>query len=392
MIPTTIALQSDTDPKVLAALVIGLLLGLGLLYFGFKTYRISRLIKNTPPEKVRSAAVGRTELHGTAVPKDYIFEQPFTDGECLYADIEVEEYREYNDEDRNDEWVTIFSKTLAPAFYLDDGTGRMLVDADSGTSFEIGDENSYSETVRASNMPSEQVQDFLGGTEGKAGKSRTTLTESVSGLVDRFGSDEAGEPSEPGADTGGDAAPDAQPEEPAVDDTREVEYVTRGEMNGRGAILELLADDAGADSTGTDSTGAESTGAESTGGDDSSGGLVGTLTSTASAVSDVVETASGGTAVSPTSRRKRRYNHEVLPVGSTATVFGAAEPRDADISAANEDRLAMTEDPSTDQFIVTDRGEEAITWGYTKRAAIMLVVGLAVSAGSVGGLAYLLGL
>lgn len=387
MIQTTIALQSDADPKALVALGVMILVGLALVYFGFKTYRVSRLIKNTPAEKVRSAAVGRTELHGTAVPKDFIFDRPFTDGDCLYADITVEEYREYHDEDRDDEWVTIFSRTFAPPFYLDDGTGRMLVDADASISFEIGDENSYKETVRASNMPSDAVQDFLGGTEGKAGKSRTTLTDSVTNLVGGFGSDEAGAEAESVDATGEGTAADAQPDEPAVDDTLEVEYVTRGEMNGHGSILDPSADDAGDDPTGDDATPAESTGAE-----ESSGGIVGTLTSTASAVSDVVETASGGTAVTPTSRRKRRYKHEVLPVGSTATVFGAAEPRDADISAANEERLAMTTDPSTDQFIVSDRGEEAITWGYTKRAGILLVLGLVLSAGSVGGLAYLLGL
>lgn len=178
-------------------------------------------------------------------------DRPFTDGKCLYASYKVREYREYNDDNKNDQWRTIFSKTLAPPFYLDDGTGEMLVDADSG--------------------------------------------------------------------------------------------------------------------------------------------LLSSVRSTVDTVTDMVESVSGPRAVSGSSRRKRRYVEEVLPVGADTYVYGSAQPRDTDLSAANEDRLVMREDQATEQFIVSDFSEDEISWGYTKRAVLFILGGLILSAGSLGGLAYLLG-
>lgn len=58
-----------------------------------------------------------------------MFDQPFTDGTCLYYSYAVEQYVETKrqDKDGNVEtdrsWQTTSSHRLAAPFYLDDGTG-----------------------------------------------------------------------------------------------------------------------------------------------------------------------------------------------------------------------------------------------------------------------------
>ena len=373
--------QSEPDTEVLLLLAAGILVGLGMIYYGFRNYRVSRLIKNTPTEKSRSAAVGRTELHGTAVPKEYIFEQPFTDGECLYASYKVREYHEYNDDDKDDEWKTIFSKTLAPPFYLDDGTGEILVDADADATFEISDENSTTIRVGKRRSPPQKVQEFLGGPDGTPSRNAaSTITDVLGGVAGNLTNSghatqyvEQAEAVSDGDEKGeGDGT---APGDGSSDDDLGIQQLSRGELNSSGAVL--AADD--------------DTQVEDSGANEGASGLLGSIRSAAETVSDAMESMSGPRGVSGTSRRKRRYIQEVLPVGADTYIYGGAEPREADVAAANEDRLVMREDPATGQFIVSDYGEEEIAWGYTKRALMFGGLGLVVSAGSVGLLAHLLG-
>jgi ribosomal protein L24E len=71
-----------------------------------------------------------------------VYDQPFTDGQCVYAEYEVREYREYpNDDDRDDEWKTVETGSFATAFEVEDNTGRMLVDPNGETLYEISDRN-----------------------------------------------------------------------------------------------------------------------------------------------------------------------------------------------------------------------------------------------------------
>lgn len=376
--------QSEPDTEVLLLLAAGILVGLGMIYYGFRNYRVSRLIKNTPTERIRSAAVGRTELHGTAVPKEYIFDQPFTDGECLYASYKVREYHEYNDDDKDDEWKTIFSKTLAPPFYLDDGTGEILVDADADANFEISDENSTTIRVSKRRSPPETVQEFLGGPDGTPTRNVTsTITDVLGGVTGNLTNSghatqyveqaaQEREESEQADTTGSDESSDDE----STSDDLGIQQLSRGELNRSGAILATDDD----------------TQVEDSGADGGASGLLGSIRDAAETMSDAMGSMSGPRGVSGSSRRKRRYIQEVLPIGTDTYVYGGAEPRTADISAANEDRLVMREDSGTGQFIVSDYGEDEIVWGYTKRAVLFGGIGLVVSAGSVGLLAHLLGL
>lgn len=140
--------------------------GLFLIYKGFDEYRAGRLIRDTATEKVRSAAVGRTELKGTAKPDDEVFERPFTDGECLYAHYEISEEHEDHSHDPDDPgtdttWTTVDSGTWVTDFYLEDDTGEILVEPEADAKFEVSDE--YTTTYRVHEHESEppEVREFL---------------------------------------------------------------------------------------------------------------------------------------------------------------------------------------------------------------------------------------
>ena len=141
----------DEEPGLFAMLSVFFVCGILMMGVGAKQLQTARLIKNTPPEKVRSIALGRTELRGKARDAGVTFDRPFTEGKCLYYSYSVEEKRvtTEKDDDGNTktktEWKTISSHSLAAPFLLDDDTGEVLVMANAGASFHISDENSVSE-------------------------------------------------------------------------------------------------------------------------------------------------------------------------------------------------------------------------------------------------------
>lgn len=152
---------ASSDGDSLLALVVGFFLGLYLIYDGFGKWQTKRVIEDTPTAKVRSMAVGRTELEGIAEPDGGTIEAPFTDEECLHIDWEVEEWRKDPDDDDYD-WATVAKGARSVPFYLDDGTGRVLVRADGGEpTFEISGANTHRITVDRGHSPPPEVGEFI---------------------------------------------------------------------------------------------------------------------------------------------------------------------------------------------------------------------------------------
>lgn len=106
---------------------IGLFLTLGWLfvYAGVNRYRQRSLVADTPTSKVRSLAMGRVELDGTVEPLGETFPAPFSGQECVLYRYSIEQY--YEDDHGNDEWQPAESGVQMRAFYLNDGTGRVMV-------------------------------------------------------------------------------------------------------------------------------------------------------------------------------------------------------------------------------------------------------------------------
>jgi len=120
-----VPLQTDIEGTIFVGVLF--LVGLVLVYDGFSTWQRMRLMQDTPTEKVRSAAVGRTELNGTGKPIDAPLRRPFDDGTCLVATWEIEEWEEDHDDDspgRDGHWSTVDSgmscrRSISRGFWLD---------------------------------------------------------------------------------------------------------------------------------------------------------------------------------------------------------------------------------------------------------------------------------
>ena len=97
--------------------------GLILFYRGFQILRRKRLILNTPASKIRSASLGLLEVSGLATGP-YTIQAPVSGKACYYYRTIAWELQK----SRNSrEWKKISDESLHVPFYLDDGTGVLLV-------------------------------------------------------------------------------------------------------------------------------------------------------------------------------------------------------------------------------------------------------------------------
>jgi len=154
----------QTEPEALVVFGVFLLVGLFLVYDGFRTWQRMRLMQDTPTEKIRSAAVGRTELSGVGRSLGDPLRRPFDDGSCLAATWEIEEWEVDHDEKgrrTGGHWSTVDSGTVSGPFQLDDGTGTLRVEPDDDTRFRFRDGHETKIRVRGSDREPDEVVDFL---------------------------------------------------------------------------------------------------------------------------------------------------------------------------------------------------------------------------------------
>lgn len=113
---------SRNDGVALA--VIGAFAGVYVFYRGFHLLQRKRLILNTPASKIRSAAMGLVEINGLAVGP-YTMTAPITGVPCYYFHTTAWQWQQRG---KNSQWVKVADERLHVPFFLDDNTGRMLVD------------------------------------------------------------------------------------------------------------------------------------------------------------------------------------------------------------------------------------------------------------------------
>ena len=82
------------------------------------------LILDTPVSKIRGAAMGMVELNGQAVGP-YTVVAPITQRPCYYYRTLVWEWRQSG---KNKQWVKVAAECLHVPFFLDDNTGKVMVD------------------------------------------------------------------------------------------------------------------------------------------------------------------------------------------------------------------------------------------------------------------------
>jgi hypothetical protein len=99
----------------------------GCFFFGrgFWVWRRKRLVEDTPRARVRSMALGRVALEGRAVPWARELRAPISGIEVCWYRFRVEEERRTS---KGSEWRTVARGDSSEwPFYLEDGTGRVLV-------------------------------------------------------------------------------------------------------------------------------------------------------------------------------------------------------------------------------------------------------------------------
>jgi hypothetical protein len=115
--------MESNSGDILGILILGFLGGLWLIYSGMKTFLFVQKIKNTPTSKVGSAAVGMVELSGKARSRGNL-KSPVSGVPCGYWKITAE----YWHSSKNSGWRQFYQDHSSCPFFLEDETGRMLVD------------------------------------------------------------------------------------------------------------------------------------------------------------------------------------------------------------------------------------------------------------------------
>jgi hypothetical protein len=124
VILSTLILRSSDPSGLLLWCVVGFCAGIGLFIYGFRLLQRRRLILDTPFSKIRSASMGMVEVNGLAAGP-YTMLAPITARPCYYYRTLVWEWKQSG---RNKSWVKVVSERMHLPFFVDDNTGRLLVD------------------------------------------------------------------------------------------------------------------------------------------------------------------------------------------------------------------------------------------------------------------------
>jgi hypothetical protein len=133
--------------------------GLYFIWLGFRRWRQRTLIRDTPTEQAESLSVGPSEISGTAVATpEGAMTAPFSEEDCVLAEYEVEQYDSSGDDSS---WDTVKQGTFFCPFFLDDGTGKVLVRPHDDTTYDL-DPDDWTTTYVDSSVPGpEPIQWFV---------------------------------------------------------------------------------------------------------------------------------------------------------------------------------------------------------------------------------------
>jgi|SRR5579864_5273727 len=139
--------------------VAGICIGIYGFVLGFRSLQRKRLILNTPASKIRSASMGLVEISGMAIGP-HVITSPLKQLECYYYRTIAWQLKQSG---KSSEWVKVADETLHIPFYLDDSTGKLLIDpAGADLDLHCGFEEQYppSLTFQDSEVPV-AVEEFL---------------------------------------------------------------------------------------------------------------------------------------------------------------------------------------------------------------------------------------
>ena len=154
----SIFIDSHGFADIVVASSAGICVGLYLFYRGFRLLAQRRLIENTPASKIRSASVGLVELSGLAEGPRTI-QSPITSLNCYFYRSLVWEWIQSG---KSGHWQKVVDEILHVPFYLNDNTGRILIEPE-GAELDIHRDfhEEYNNSIFGGNDLSLNVGAFL---------------------------------------------------------------------------------------------------------------------------------------------------------------------------------------------------------------------------------------
>jgi E3 Ubiquitin ligase len=119
-----LGIVATMDMRLAAWAALGAVGGVVLFYRGFRMLQFKRLVLNTPFSKIHSASIGLVEVCGTATGPRTIA-AGITGTACYYYCATAWELKESGN---SRAWKKVAEETLCVPFFVDDSTGRLLVD------------------------------------------------------------------------------------------------------------------------------------------------------------------------------------------------------------------------------------------------------------------------
>jgi hypothetical protein len=106
---------------------VGVGFGAGLFWFfqGFRIYREYRVLADTPEIPIRSMAMGLVDIHGKAKGQQTVL-SPVTKTPCFFYKVDIERWVR---DKSGGHWSHAATQADGTSFYLEDATGKVLIDA-----------------------------------------------------------------------------------------------------------------------------------------------------------------------------------------------------------------------------------------------------------------------
>ncbi|HEV2350648.1 MAG TPA: hypothetical protein VG028_12465 [Terriglobia bacterium] len=104
---------------------VGFIAGLWMFFKGFKIYREYRVLEDTPEIPIRSIPMGLVHVHGKATGEQPI-PSPISHTPCFFYKVDIERWEHHG---KGSSWRAYKTDIDGSKFYLDDGSGKVLVDA-----------------------------------------------------------------------------------------------------------------------------------------------------------------------------------------------------------------------------------------------------------------------
>ncbi len=116
-------MRGNSDPT--GALLLGMGAGIYMFYKGFRTFREYNVLEDTPRMPIRSVPMGFVHVAGKA-QSPQLLTSPLSKTPCCFYRVEIDQWKTH---DRSSSWEHICTDADGYRFYVQDDSGRVLVDA-----------------------------------------------------------------------------------------------------------------------------------------------------------------------------------------------------------------------------------------------------------------------